>query len=115
MSETVESLYDSLREKAIENNTQRLPWGTIDSSLKRSAVGLEQRQTIYVLILEHYSRAEQSLGITKPMLKSALQKLPYDGSYIDKQSGRGCRFSIISLPPVLRDIINVYLTYCLET
>lgn len=114
MSETISTLYDSLREQALNNSSSRLPWSTIDSSLKRSKIGLEQRQTIYVLMLEHYFRTEQSLGIARHDVASSLKKLPYGGSYIDKRSKRGCRFSIDSLPPILRDIINVYLTFCLE-
>ncbi len=115
-------LYDKLLS---DRSSSKLDWSIIDSTLKRSKIPLHQRQTIYMLILEHYFRAGTSMGHTSEKIKEELKELTqykrgqksnivYSGTYIDAKEKKGCRIPIDKLPPILRDVINRYLSLCLE-
>jgi hypothetical protein len=116
----IATLYNELRAHAQDHNRKSISWDAVDSSLKRSKLPLEQRQTIYMLILEHHFRTEQYGGLTPAQIGEAMKSpkgklLPYNGEFIDRKSKRGVRINLTELPEILREILNVYLSACLET
>ena len=115
---TIAQLYDSLFEKTSAPTSARIPWRTVDSSLKsiKSKPPPDQLNTIFGLLIEHTVRTEQSLGRSRDQIIEQLKgALPYGGQFLSKQTQRGSRFSLSQLPPRLRDIINLYLTGCFES
>lgn len=95
-------LYDILLERTKDPRFQAID--TIRVCRTLSDLPIEHAEIIYALILHH--EILHSKGVR-------FRNVPYNGNVLGQ--GKGVHFTITNLPPILQQIIILYISKCQET